>query len=107
MSDENLPPRLGDKRRGEDPTLTQPPRKKAYVVHVTCYLFIAIVQALCPSGPSDSWKLKGRHIRRSIHMFANFTHLMLAGIQIEQDLAVSSDQDIEQFPSECVSRLPM
>ncbi|KAI1783655.1 hypothetical protein LXA43DRAFT_1067455 [Ganoderma leucocontextum] len=80
MSDENIPPQLGQKRPSEDSALTQPPRKKA--------------------GPSDGWKLKGRHIGRSIHAFANFAQLILGGIQLDKDLDLFPDNGIEKYPAE-------
>ncbi|KAI1784128.1 hypothetical protein LXA43DRAFT_1101726 [Ganoderma leucocontextum] len=82
MSDENLPHDLGlgQKRPSEDSVLTQPPRKKA--------------------APSDPWKLKGRHIGRSIHAFANFAHLILDGIQLDKDLSLSPDNEIEKYSTE-------
>ncbi|KAI1796705.1 hypothetical protein LXA43DRAFT_879237, partial [Ganoderma leucocontextum] len=46
---------------------------------------------------SDPWKLKGRHIGRSIHAFANFAHLILDGIQLDKDLAPSPDDEIERI----------
>ncbi|PIL33145.1 hypothetical protein GSI_04595 [Ganoderma sinense ZZ0214-1] len=80
MSDENRPPQVGQKRPSEDSAFTKPPRKKAQ--------------------RADEWTSKGRHIGRSIHAFANFAQIMVAGIQLDKDLALSPDGDIEKYPFE-------
>ncbi|PIL33183.1 hypothetical protein GSI_04633 [Ganoderma sinense ZZ0214-1] len=80
MSDENVPPQTTQKRILDNSALTLPPRKKARV--------------------SDPWALKGRHIGRTIHAFANFPQLITNGIQLDKDLALLPDNEIEKFPLE-------
>nr|VWO99861.1 Type III effector HopI1 [Ganoderma boninense] len=80
MPDENVPPQIGQKRSLDESALNLPPRKKA--------------------GVSCPWRLKGRHLGRSIHAFANYAQLVVKGIQLDKDLALLPDNEIEKFPFE-------
>ncbi|KAI1786467.1 hypothetical protein LXA43DRAFT_1099169 [Ganoderma leucocontextum] len=80
MSDENIPPQVNEEHPGESSALTRPSRKKA--------------------APPNFWKCKGRHVGCSIHAFANIEQLVLAGIQLDKDLALLAANEIERYPTE-------